>query len=180
MGVTSSWRSFQTPTERRLTVGRILGPKGLKGGVRVELLTDWPERLVAGTELLLDAGDEERRPLRITRIESGGRSFVLYFEGVTDRTGAESLTGAYLESPAQPLEEGSYYWADLIGLTVFGERGETVGELVEIFRAGENEVYRVVGGDGERLIPALKSVVLQVDLEAGRMTVADDDAEEIR
>jgi 16S rRNA processing protein RimM len=180
MGVTSSSRSFPTPTERRLTVGRVLGPKGLKGGVRVELLTDWPERLVSGAELLLDDGTEERRRLRIARIESGGRSFVLYFDGIADRTGAEALTGAYLESPAQPLADGSYYWADLIGLSVVDERGDPVGELVEIFRAGENEVYRIVGAAGERLVPALKSAVLDVDLAAGRMTVADDDAEEIR
>ena len=180
MGVTSSSRSFPTPTERRLTVGRILGPKGLKGGVRVELLTDWPERLVSGAELFLDAGTEERRGVRIARIESGGRSFVLYFDDITDRTSAEALTGAYLESPARPLDDGSYYWADLIGLSVVDGRGEPIGELVEIFRAGENEVYRIVGAGGERLVPALKSAVLDVDLAAGRMTVADDDAEEIR
>ena len=180
MDGTSSWRSSPTPTERRLTVGRVLGPKGLKGGVRVELLTDWPERLVSGAELVLDDGTEERRRLRITRIESGGRSFVLYFDGVPDRTGAEALTGAYLESLAQPLADGSYYWADLIGLSVVDGRGEPVGELVEIFRAGENEVYRIVGPAGERLVPALKSVVLEIDLAAGRMTVADDDAIEVR
>ena len=180
MGVTSSSRSFPTPTERRLTVGRILGPKGLKGGVRVELLTDWPERLVPGAELLVDAGTEERRALTVSRIETGGRSFVLYFESVDDRNGAETLTGAYLEAQARPLPEGSFYWHDLIGLQVVGERGEAVGELVEIFRAGENEVYRVVGESGERLVPALKSVVIDVNLGEGRMTVASDDAEEIR
>ena len=180
MGVTSSSRSSQTPTERRLTVGRVLGPKGLKGGVRIELLTDWPDRLAAGAKLLVDAGTDERRTLTITRIERGGRSFVLYFETVDDRSAAESLTGSYLETPARPLPDGSFYWHDLIGLRVVDELGHAVGELVEIFRAGENEVYRVVGASGERLVPALKSVVLEVDLQEGRMTVASDDAEEIR
>ncbi len=180
MDVTSSSRSSPTPTDRRLTVGRVLGPKGLKGGVRVELLTDWPERLVAGTKLLVDAGTDERRTLTIARIESGGRSFVLYFESIDDRDTAETLTGSYLETTARPLPDGSYYWHDLVGLRVVDEVGETVGELVEIFRAGENEVYRVVGASGERLVPALRSVVLDVDLEKGRMTVASEDAEEIR
>jgi 16S rRNA processing protein RimM len=180
MDVTSSSRSSPTPTERRLTVGRILGPKGLKGAVRVELLTDWPERLVPGAELVIDGGTDTRRALTIRQIESGGRSFVLYFDSVEDRNAAEALTGSYLETPARPLPDGSFYWHDLIGLRVVDERGAEVGELVEIFRAGDNEVYRVVHASGERLVPALKSVVLDVNLAEGRMTVASDDAEEIR
>lgn len=55
-----------------------------------------------------------------------------------------------------------------------------MGELVEVFRAGGGEVYRVVGPDGERLVPALRAVVLEVDLEANRMIIAADDAEEVR
>ena len=180
MDVTSNLRSSPTPTEGRLTVGRVLGPKGLKGGVRIELLTDWPERLVPGAELVVDAGTDAPQSLAISAIESGGRSFVLYFETIDSREAAERLTGSYLEAPAQPLPAGSYYWHDLVGLRVVDDRGEPVGELVEIFRAGDNEVYRVVGPFGERLVPALKRIVLDVDLAAGTMTVAGDDAEEIR
>ena len=55
-----------------------------------------------------------------------------------------------------------------------------MGELVEIFRAGGNEVYRVLGPAGERLIPALRSAVREIDLERGVMVVADDEAEEVR
>jgi ribosomal 30S subunit maturation factor RimM len=58
--------------------------------------------------------------------------------------------------------------------------GAHVGELVEIFRAGGNEVYRVVGDGGERLVPALRSAVLRIDTEAGVMVIAADDAEEVR
>ena len=82
--------------------------------------------------------------------------------------------------PPHALPEGAYYWDDLVGLEVRDPRGDVVGELVEIFRAGENEVYRVVGPAGERLVPALKTAVLEIDLVAGRMTVADDDAIEVR
>ncbi len=81
---------------------------------------------------------------------------------------------------AQPLPEGTWYWDDLVGLAVVEPDGRSVGELVEVFRAGGGEVYRIVGPDGERLVPALRSVVLEIDLEAGRMVVAPDDAEEIR
>ena len=93
---------------------------------------------------------------------------------------ADAVVGRYLEMPPHGLPEGAYYWDDLVGLEVLDPRGDVVGELVEIFRAGENEVYRVVGPAGERLVPALKTAVLQIDLVAGRMTVADDDAIEVR
>ena len=93
---------------------------------------------------------------------------------------AEAIIGRYLEMPPHDLPEGAFYWDDLIGLDVRDIRGEAIGELVEIFRAGENEVYRIVGPRGERLVPALRSVVLEIDLDARRMTVADDDSVEVR
>jgi 16S rRNA processing protein RimM len=145
--------------------------------VRIESLTDWPERLEAGAEVWIE-GDPEAT--RIDRVETGGRVAVLYLSGVESREAAETLTGRYLEAPARDLPDGAYFWDQLIGLEVRDRRGAVVGELVEIFRAGGNEVYRVLGPTGERLVPALRSAVLEIDLEHGRMTVADDDADEVR
>jgi 16S rRNA processing protein RimM len=155
----------------------VLGPKGLRGGIRVEVLTDWPERLAVGAEVWVE-GDPE--PTRITSVEAGGKSLVLYLAALDSRAAAERATGRYLEAPAQELPEGTYYWDQLIGLQVVDADGRHVGELVEVFRAGGNEVYRIVGPAGERLVPALRSVVLEVDLDARRMTVAPEDAEEVR
>ena len=177
MDVTSSSRSSPTPSDRRLAVVKVLAAKGLKGAVRVELLTDWPERLTAGVELWPEGVSDA---LRISRIESGGRATILHFEGVTTREAAEELAGTYLEGQARTLPEDTWYWADLIGLRVETSDGAPLGELVEVFRAGANEVYRVVGPAGERLVPALRSVVLEIDLEQGRLVVAPDEAEEVR
>jgi ribosomal 30S subunit maturation factor RimM len=58
--------------------------------------------------------------------------------------------------------------------------GAPIGELIEIFRAGGNEVYRVVGPEGERLVPALHSAIASIDLAAGRMVLTDAEAEEVR
>jgi 16S rRNA processing protein RimM len=153
---------------------RVLGPKGLKGGLRIELLTDWPEAVDAGAELWAEDG---RASWHVAAIERGGRVPVLHLEGVTSREDAEKLAGTYLEGPPRTLDEGAWFWDNLIGLRVESPNGRVVGELVEIFRAGGNEVYRVVGPEGERLVPALKSVVQRVDLGAGLMVVADDDGE---
>jgi len=158
-------------------VARVLGAKGLGGGLRVEVLTDWPERLEAGSEVWLEASDQ---PMRITRVEAGGRVPVLHLEGIVSRESAEQLVGRYLEGPAIQLGEGEYFWDDLLGLRVEATDGTPIGELVEVFRAGGNEVYRVVGPRGERLVPALASAVTRIDLDERRMVVADDDAEEVR
>jgi 16S rRNA processing protein RimM len=155
----------------------VLGAKGLRGGLRIELLTDWPERLTKGAELFVGSSSE---PSRIAKVERGGRAMVLHLEGVTTREAADALRGEYLEAIPHELAEGSWYWDDLVGLSVVEPDGSPVGELVEVFRAGGGEVYRIVGPAGERLVPALRSVVLEVDLEAGRMVVAADDAEEVR
>jgi 16S rRNA processing protein RimM len=158
-------------------VARVLGAKGLKGGLRVEILTDWPERLESDAEVWPEGESTARR---ILRVESGGRVPVLHLDGVDSREAAEAMAGRYLEVPTRPLDPGEYYWDDLIGLRVEDPAGRPVGELVEVFRAGGNEVYRVVGPVGERLVPALRSIVQRIDLEVGVMVVAPDEAEEVR
>jgi 16S rRNA processing protein RimM len=146
----------------------VLGAKGLAGAVRIESLTDHPERLAVGESLWLE---DEIEPRRILESAWGGRVPVLQLEGVSDRTAAERLAGRYLEAPPTPLAPDAYYWHQLIGLSVADEAGAELGEVVEIFRAGENEVYRIVGPGGELLVPALRHVVRLIDLDAGRMVV---------
>ena len=77
-----------------------------------------------------------------------------------------------------PLPADTYYWHQLEGLAVSDEAGGELGTLVEVFRAGGNEVYRVVSPGGERLVPALKRIVRSIDLAAGRMIVRLDPEDE--
>lgn len=152
------------------------GAKGLDGALRIEPLTDWPERLAPGAELYL-AGEPE--PRRVTAVERGGRSTVLRIDGITSREQAESLRDRYLEVESRPLPAGAYYWHQIVGLRVTDAAGAELGRVAEVFRAGENEVYAISKPDGaELLIPALASVVRRIDLDAG-LIVVDYDAEEV-
>lgn len=146
----------------------MLGAKGLAGAVRVEPLTDHPERLAPGESLWIE---DEAEPRLILECALGGRWPVLRLEGVADRVSAERLSGRYLEAPPSPLAPDAYYWHQLIGLAVTDEAGTEVGELVEVFRAGENEVYRIEGPGGELLVPALRDVVREIDLGTRRMVI---------
>jgi 16S rRNA processing protein RimM len=157
-------------------VARILGAKGLRGAVRVEPLTDVPERLAVGSLLYLE-GEVSARRVRLS--ETGGRVPALALEGTDTREQAEALAGRYLEVDAEPLAEGVYYWHQLVGLRVTDEAGTELGSVAEVFRAGENEVYRVEGPGGELLLPSLRDVILSIDLEAGTMVVRYD-VEEVR
>jgi len=96
---------------------------------------------------------------------------VLRLDGVDDRDAAEELVGRYLEAPPVQLPPGTYYWHQLVGLSVADDAGVELGKVVEVFRAGENEVYRIEGPAGELLVPALRDVVLAIDLESRRMIV---------
>jgi 16S rRNA processing protein RimM len=153
----------------------VLGAKGLAGSLRIEALTDHLERLSAGESIWIE---DETASRTILEAGWGGRVPVLRLEGISDRAAAQGLAGRYLEAPAEALPADTYYWHQLIGLTAVDEAGTELGHVVEIFRAGENEVYRIEGPGGELLVPALRDVVRSIDLESGRMVVRYE-AEEV-
>jgi len=147
----------------------------LRGRLKVEPLSDNPERLAAGARVFLEGEQASRE---ITAVEASPRSAVIELAGITDRETAEGIAGRYLEVDRDPLPPGTYYWHELIGVSVRDEGGHALGEVAEVFRAGENEVYRVVGPGGETLVPALREVVIELDPAARRMVVRLD-AEEV-
>ena len=104
---------------------------------------------------------------------AGGRVY-LKLAGVDDREAAEALRGATIEVPLEQavrLPPGSYYWHQLIGLAVETKRGESLGRLVDILTTGSNDVYVVRDDARELLLPAIRDVIREVDLENGRMVV---------
>jgi 16S rRNA processing protein RimM len=158
-------------------VARILGAKGLAGGLRLEVLTDRADRLIPDAALFVEGEDQ---PRRVLEVEAGGRVPVVRLEGIASRDDAAGLVGRYLEADAEPLPEGHLYWHQIVGLGVCDEEGHPLGTVVEVFRAGENEVYRVEApGQPDLLLPALRHVVRDIDLEHGTMTVRYE-AEEVR
>ena len=153
----------------------MLGAKGLAGSVRIEALTDRPERLAVGESVWIE---DEAVPRAILEAGWGGRVPVLRLDGISDREAAERLAGRYLEAPATELPSDTYYWHQLIGLAAVDEAGTELGSVIEIFRAGENEVYRIEGPGGELLVPALRDVVRSIDLAGQRMVIRYE-AEEV-
>jgi 16S rRNA processing protein RimM len=156
--------------EPDLRVGRVLKAHGVKGAVRVELLTDFPDRFAPGRQVVV-AG----RRLRVARSEKLDGSMLVTFEGIDDRTGAEPLAGAYVTVPlgeARPLPADRYYHFQLVGLTVFDSRGaRQLGKVAEVLTYPANDVLRVTDGDHETLIPMIRSVVRSIAPSEGTITV---------
>ena len=103
------------------------------------------------------------------------KALVVKFESISDRDVAEGLRGLDLvipESELPPPPPGSHYQFQLVGLTVVTTSGDLLGKVSRILETGANDVYLVLGEDGgETLIPAIKDVVVEIDLEGGRMVV---------
>jgi len=133
-----------------------------------------PEELMALPRLWLRLGSAAERPVRITSARPKKGDWILQL-GLRDRNEAERHRGGELVAPREDLPEpdpGQWYVADLVGLAVRTDTGEELGLLVEVLTLPANDVAVVRGKRGEVLVPLLDHVVVQVDAEAGVMTVA--------
>lgn len=160
------------PEPRYLAVGRILRPHGVRGELRVEILTDYPDRIPNRRTLYVG---KERRPYTLAGVRFHQDVMLLTFKECTTRDEADALRGAIVEIPlsdAVPLAEEEYYHFQLIGMRVETDTGEALGEIVDVFTApGANDVFVVHGARGEILIPAIEDVVITLNVEAGRVLI---------
>jgi 16S rRNA processing protein RimM len=161
--------------EPLVTIGKILTTQGNKGEVKVQPYTDFPERFQVGDDVFLDR-EGQIASYRIVSVRYHQRWVILGFEGVDDMSAAEKLRGTEIKvSPDQvyPLPEGHYYVFQLVGLPVFSEEGQYLGDLTNVLPTGGNDVYQVVHPQTNReiLVPAIKECVKSIDLEQKRITV---------
>jgi 16S rRNA processing protein RimM len=164
------------PEPSYVIVGRVRRPHGIRGEVRVEILTDYPERLVQRDSLYLahpQSPDEVKQyPLESVRPHKG--ILLVKLGGIDDRDAAEELRGMLIQVPfeeAVPLEEGEYYHFQLIGMDVETETGEWLGRVADVLATGAHDVYVVRGPRGEVLLPAIEDVILELNTERRKMVV---------
>lgn len=170
-------------TPQYLMLARILRPHGVRGDVRVQVVTSFPERMTElDTVFIGPAADtplSSRQPMtgyRVVRAKHDkADNWLLHLDGINDRESAEPLRNLCLFvalADAVPLEENEYYLFQLIGLDVVTDSGQPLGKLVNVLETGANDVL-VVHGEryGEVLLPLLDGIITSVDLAAGTMTV---------
>jgi 16S rRNA processing protein RimM len=154
-----------------LAVARVAAAHGVKGEVRCELLTDFPERFRRTAQVY---GGSERQLIAVERARLVKDGVLLKLAGIESRTDAERLRGMLLyvpEAEAVSLPSDTYFWHQIVGMRVRTTDGRDLGTVAEILPTGANDVY-VVHRDGrELLLPAIRDVVQQVDLANGVMIV---------
>ncbi len=154
-----------------VTIGRILRPHGVRGEMVLEADSDAARALAAGDTVYV--GDPPVA-CALTHVRRHRDRLLIRLAGCDDRTFAEAHRGRAVRlarAEAPPLPPGTYYWTQIIGLTVVTEEGEVLGAITEILETGANDVYMVRGAGGEVLLPAAPGVVQEVDLQQKRMRV---------
>ena len=158
------------PGDDAVVVGRITGTWGLHGDLKVEPLTDLPSRFAPGSVLYLNG-----EPARVERSRSAKAALIVKLDTITGRAAGELQRDRFLTVPrseVQPPAEGTYYYFQIIGMSVWSDEGEHLGRVKEILSTGSNDVYVVDSKDRrDLLIPARAEVVREVSVREGKMTV---------
>jgi 16S rRNA processing protein RimM len=152
-----------------ITIGKILAPWGIKGKLKVEVVTDFPQRFAPSSKIYI-----KRQPMTIDGTEWHKRKAIIKLNSVDSVEQAQRLKGQPVEihhSQLQPLPEGQYYHFQLIGLEVWTTQGELLGNITDILAAASNDNYIVSTAKGNILIPAIEDVIKSVDLDKGRLVI---------
>lgn len=157
----------------RITVGRIVRAHGVRGDLHMAPDTDFPDRLPALREVVLvKAG--RALAARVTSVRPHGGDVLLKVEGIDTPEAASAWRGAQVtiaRAEAMPLDPGRHYVFEVLGLRVETEDGQPLGTVTEVLRTGSNDVYVVTGHQGEVLVPAISTVVVEVDVAGGRIVI---------
>lgn len=160
-----------------ITIGKIIAPHGVRGDVRIYPITDFPDRFLDMDECYID-----KKKFTITSARFHKQFVLMTFEGIKDRNAAELLVQKEVQVKHEdlvPLPEGRYYIFDIIGLTVYDTENNELGILSDVLQPGSNDVYVVDQEDGKQLLlPAIKDVIIQVDIENKKMVVNPPEWEE--
>ena len=151
-----------------LTIGEITKPHGYKGELKVFPLTDDIKRFTGLKSVLIDG-----KEVKVLYVTVGGGRAIMKLEGCEDLDAAEKLRGKTLQvvrEDAVKLEKDAYFIEDLKDCTVFDSEGKTLGKIYDVIFTGSNDVYWIQEPK-EILIPALKDIVLEVNIPENRVVI---------
>ena len=148
---------------QRLVVALVRGVHGLRGAVRIEVLTDRPDQRYRPGVVLHREGSDDPLTIESATAVADGPGWRIRFREITSREAADTLRGAYLETVVHPvgdLTRGEVYWHEVIGVPVRGVDGAELGAVQDVYRVAENEVYVVSGGPyGTFDLPAVRAFI---------------------
>jgi 16S rRNA processing protein RimM len=161
-----------------IQIGKIIGAHGLYGALKVRSYADSNNVFQPQRQLFIIRPQGGRLVFRIQSVQPHGKTLLMTFYGIGERRQAEELirSDLMIEKTSLPkLENDTYYWFELIGLDVVDSDGGYLGRIASIIQTGSNDVYVIrdpqKDESQELLIPAIDSVVLEIDLQQRIMRV---------
>ena len=163
-----SRRSSSSGQPSFLLLGRVLRPHGVRGELRIEVMTAYPERIVPESTVFIGPDPTDASSAvayDVTSARKHQKYLILGLADVASRETADNLREQYVMvalADAVPLDDDEFYLYQAIGLRVVSEDGDLLGEVVEVIETGANDVYVVRGESGEILLPAIDECVIDV------------------
>jgi 16S rRNA processing protein RimM len=155
--------------------GIVLKPKGLKGELKVQPVTDFPESFLKRREFHMGRTPEEAVTRRVLSSKLNQGFAWIFFEGIGSREEAEAVVGQKLYvtgDELQPLPDDRAYLHDLIGLEVYDEKGGRIGKVADVLQMPASDVYEIETEGGRKvLVPAVEDFVEEIDLRKGIMVL---------
>jgi len=150
-------------------VAKILSPRGLNGSINIAVYSDRSDRFTVGNKVILQGLEH-----RIIAADIKGSYGIIRLSGVTSSDDVARLKDSLIyidEKDLDELPEGEYYYFHIIGSTVIDCMGKNYGTVQEILTTGANDVYVIHNGDKELLIPAVESVIQNIDIATKTITI---------
>lgn len=157
-----------------LEIGQIVNTFGIKGMVKVMPFTENIERF-SKMKTVYVKNKKENKKYEIEEVKYHKNMVLIKFKGIENPEQADLLRQCYLlvdRTDEEPLEEGTYYIVDMIGLEVYTEEGELLGILEDIFNTGSNDIYVVKNELGKQiLLPSIPDVIKKIDMPNKKVIV---------
>ncbi len=156
--------------QKYLEIGQIVTTHGIKGEVKIQPWCDSPEVLCEFDTLYNKDGSKSYE----ISARPHGNMVIAKIKGVDTVEQAQAMRNRilYMDRDDAELPEGTYFVQDLIGLMVYDESGRFFGKLTDVTSAGgANDVYELNNNGKLYYIPAIPSVILNTDIEGGKMTI---------
>ncbi|CAH1203091.1 Ribosome maturation factor RimM [Paenibacillus allorhizoplanae] len=155
-------------TEKLVTVGKVVNSHGIRGELKIVPETDFPERFDVGNSLIIVDSQNKQTPVTVKTSRLHKNVFIVLFSQFSNINDVEKFKGSLLKIEAKdqkPLEEGEYYYHEIIGCKVVTEDEQELGLISEILTPGANDVWVVSLPKGKQLLlPVIDDVILKVDI----------------
>ena len=157
-----------------INIGFIRKPHGLRGYVRVEGLSDAPDRFEDLDRIDVELRDGRRESLEIERCSRDGNGWLMKFLGIDTTENAERLRSAYIQVPGDAvadLPEDAFYVFEVEGCAVVSEDGTEIGIVREVLSLPANDVFVVDTPAGEAMVPVVRDIVVKLDPDESKIVI---------